>query len=321
VSDRIRDRRTGLAGSELLARFGGLAVFAAMIAFFSIDAPDTFPTLDNARTILDQAALLLILGAGLTVVLIIGQFDLSFAATIGLTGAVSAIASAQWDSPAWLAVLLAIGVGALVGVANGLAVAYGKAPAFIVTLAAGSVVTGLERLLTSDNPVTDLRIDYLELTTRRILTLSSATIVALLLVAVVWVLVRYTTYGRAIKAIGSNATAARLAGLTVQRSTVYGFMLMGACAGLASVIIVSRASQHFPDSGSGLLLAPYTAAFLGAAATGRGRFGPWSTLFGALFIGTLTTGLTIIDSPPWLTVFVQGLVLLVAVLVTRREQS
>jgi ribose transport system permease protein len=140
-----------------------------------------------------------------------------------------------------------------------------------------------------------------------------------LVVALVWVVVRYSAYGRAIKAIGSNVTAAELAGLTVQRSTVYGFMFMGACAGLGAVIIVSRASQQFPDSGSGLLLAPYAAAFLGAAVSGRGRFGPWSTLFGALFIGTLTTGLTILNSPAWLTVFIQGLVLLVAVLVTRRE--
>jgi ribose/xylose/arabinose/galactoside ABC-type transport system permease subunit len=131
----VTPRSLRAAQSAFLTRFGGLAVFVAMIAFFSVAAPHTFPTLGNGRTILDQAAVLLILGAGLTVVLIIGQFDLSFASTIGLAGAVSAIASAHWGLPAWLALLAAIAVGAAVGLGNGLAVAYGKAPAFIVTLA------------------------------------------------------------------------------------------------------------------------------------------------------------------------------------------
>jgi ribose transport system permease protein len=94
---------------------------------------------------------------------------------------------------------------------------------------------------------------------------------------------------------------------------------MGACAGLVGVIIVSRSAQQFQGAGTSLLLPPYAAAFLGAAVVGYGRFGAWRTLFGVIFIGTLSTGLTVVGAPAWLSVLMEGLVLLAAVLLRRQE--
>lgn len=301
-----------------LGQLGGLLIFVAMLGAFSIASPTVFPTVNNASNVLDQAAILGILGAGLTLVLVIGEFDLSFGATIGLTSASAAIASANLGWPIWAALPLAILVGLAVGVANGVAVAYGRAPAFIVTLAVGSVVAGLESVLTSDSPISGLKNDFVTVTGGSVAKITSPTIVSLVVVAFVWLALEFTTFGRSVDAAGQNRSAALLAGLPVQQRIVVCFAVMGACAGLAGVIIASRAAQQSPGSGTSLLLPPYAAAFLGAAVLGAGRFGPWRTLFGAVFIGALSTGLTIVGAPSWLSVLLQGLVLLLAVLLRRR---
>lgn len=302
-----------------IGQFGGLIIFLGMLGVFSLASPNVFPTFSNASNILDQAAILGILGAGITLVLVIGEFDLSFGATIGLTSACAALVSANLGWSIWLALPLAIMVGALVGVANGVAVAYGKAPAFIVTLAVGSVVGGLEQVLTGDSPVNGLRDDFINLTGGKVFGLSSPTIISVGIVAVVWLALSFTTFGRSVEAAGQNRSAALLAGLPVQRRVVASFAVMGACAGLAGVIIASRAAQQFAGSGTSLLLPPYAAAFLGAAVVGHGRFGAWRTLFGVIFIGALSTGLTVVGAPPWLSVLLEGLVLLIAVLLRRQE--
>jgi ribose transport system permease protein len=316
VSDspsELRSRRV------VLGQFGGLLVFLGMLVVFSLASPTVFPTFRNASNILDQAAILGILGAGLTVVLVIGEFDLSFGATIGFTGAVAALASAHLGWPIWLVLPLALVAGALIGVANGVAVAYGKAPAFIVTLAVGSVVGGLEQVLTGNLPISGLRNDFINLTGGKVLGFTSPTIISVGLVAVMWVALVFTTFGRSVDAAGQNRSAALLAGLPVQRRVVASFAIMGACAGLVGVIIVSRSAQQFQGAGTSLLLPPYAAAFLGAAVVGYGRFGAWRTLFGVIFIGTLSTGLTVVGAPAWLSVLMEGLVLLAAVLLRRQE--
>jgi ribose transport system permease protein len=309
------NRRRVLANAT---RIGGTLLLIGLIAYFSAVRPDAFPTWANAKAILQSASILLILGCGLTVVLAIGEFDLSFSATIGLSGATAVLSMVNLGWPMWLSILAAIGVGVIVGIVNGVAVAYGRAPAFIITLAVGSTATGLEVLLSGNNVVPGLPQPFINLTQGTALGVPNAVWISLVGVVVIYVLLEYTTFGRRLRAIGSNRRSAELSGLPVGRERVLAFVIVGALAGVAGVMLMSEASQYYPDAGASYLLSPYTAAFLGAAAVGMGRFGALSTLFGVLFIGILQTGLTMLGQPSWLVEVIEGAVLAFAVLLARQ---
>lgn len=315
--------RQGLLGRWKHPRVRGAAfaigLFLAMAVFFSVSLPTTFLSAANLQSVLNNAAILLILGAGLTVILVLGEFDLSFAATIGLCGAVAVLSMATFQLPGAAAVGAAVMTGIVIGVINGVIVAYGRAPAFIGTLAMGSIITGIERWITSDRTVAS-GIDpaYLAFTGNRVLGLQPVTWAAFAILLIVWILLAFTTYGRKARAIGSNSTAASLAGLPVKFSRLLAFVIMGACAGFAAVLITSRGASYFPASGAGLLLLPYGAAFLGAALISRGKFGAWETLYGILFMQTLATGLTMLDKAQWMINVIEGIVLVGAVLLAMR---
>lgn len=299
---------------------GGALLFVLLYGFFAVQKPSVFLSFANVQAIVSGAAVLLVLGAGLTIVLTIREFDLSFAATIGLASAVSAYAMTSWGLPVPVAVLCGVGGGAVVGLVNGLAVARGHAPAFIVTLAVGSLTLGAEHLISGAKPIFGLPAPFVEFGVSRTAGIPTLGLIAIVLAVAVWGLMRYSIFGRRADAIGQSATAAELAGLPVARTRIVAFVLMGAAAGIAGNFVLATASQYAPNSASGLLLPPYAAAFLGAAILARGRFGSLTTLYGVFFIGVLDTGLTTLGQPAWLQQVIEGSVLLAAVLLARRIQ-
>lgn len=293
-----------------------------LVAYFKIRLPDTYLTTDNMVSVLQQQSTLLILALGVTFVLVIGEFDLSFANTIGLAGGVSILLMSRSGSPVIVAIIAALAIGAAIGVANGLAVAWGRAPAFIATLAVGSVAVGLEQLLTNNETISSgIPDSYLAFTLTTHLGLAWSTWLALVLVVVAIVVMSFTTFGRRLRATGLNPTAVTLAGISVNRVRLAAFVVMGVTAGLAGVMITSQGGSYFPNSGAGLLLPPYSAVFLGAAVIGRGRFSPGGTLFGVVFIALLERGLTMLDQKSAVIQLIEGAVLLAAVVLARQERK
>jgi ribose transport system permease protein len=306
-----------------LARGAVGGVFVVMIVTFSILKPHAFPTIANLKAILDQASVFAVLGAGLTVVLVLGEFDLSFDANAAISGAAAVELMAALHGGTVLAILAGVGVGALVGAANGAIVAFGRAPAFIGTLAVASVAAGVESWFTKDaNVYQGLTTSYQAIAINTIDGIPLTVFISICCVLASWLLLSFTVYGRRAHAVGSNPTAATLAGLRTPRTRFIGFVFMGAMAGIAGIILTSRAGGTFPDSGTGLLLPVYTAAFLGASALGRrGQFHPLATYFGVIFIGSLQTGLTMVQAPAWSAQLVTGIVLVMAVLVALRKPT
>jgi ribose transport system permease protein len=308
-----------LVRSRLL--LGGV-LLAGLVGYFAIRLPGDFVATGNLRSVIDQQAALLILALGVTLVLLIGEFDLSFSATIGLAGACSILMMSSHGLATGLAVLLALLVGLAIGVGNGLAVTYGRAPAFIATLAIGFMATGVERLLTDDKTISEgVPNAYLQLTLKQYLGFPLSTWGALLLVVVFAVVMSFTTYGRRIRATGMNPTAVTLAGIPVQLVRITAFAILGMLAGLVGVILTSQGASYFPNSGTGLLLPPYSAVFLGAAIVGRGRFSPLGTLYGVAFIALLERGLVMLDQPSAVIQLIEGGVLVAAVILARQERS
>lgn len=313
-------RRSRLSFSQLrrLREAAVVLVFVGMVLGFSIALPGRFPTLTNVRNILEDSAALMVLGGGLTVVLALGEFDLSFASVVGLSGAVAVEVMVNAHVGAAGAVIAALGAGAVIGCANGLVVAYGRVPALIGTLAVGSVAGGLELALENNNTVyAGISAAYDNLTSGSLFGISLLIVYSVLIVVGLWVCMAFTIFGRRAYAVGNNQEAARIAGVRTRRLKLFGFIVMGICSGAAGVILTSQAASYYPNSGQPYLLPAYAAAFLGLTAIGGRRFDPLATAFGVIFTAVLSTGLSMLNAPPAATSLSEGALLGVAVLLGR----
>ncbi|PYP76661.1 MAG: hypothetical protein DMD35_17955 [Gemmatimonadetes bacterium] len=298
---------------SFVERWSLLIAFAGAFAFFSIAKPDVFLTWANLQSILDDASVLGVLAVGVTLVLVLGEFDLSVGAVVGVAAAASVGAMADRGWSTGIAVAIALGVGAVVGLANGLAVAYVRIPSFIATLAMGSLAGGAELAITKTSIFEGLKQSYLDVALRRYGGISLRAIITAGVALAFLVVLRTTVFGRNATAVGDNPAAARLTGVPVQRVKVIVFVLTGLSAGLAAVLAASSAQSYYPSIGTGYLLPAYAAAFLGLSLGGGLRFNIVGSYLGVLLLAMVTTGLTIMNQPNWIAQLVQGAVLLTAV--------
>lgn len=317
-----RPQGGGKSSLRTMLRYGVFAVFVGMLLTFSILKPAVFLQMDTLRAILVDAAVLGIVAAALTLVLAVGEFDLSFGNVAGVAGAVAVYTVATLDLGVIPAILVAVAVGLLTGAANGLIVAYGKVPALIATLAVGSMVIGLERALMKDETVYEgIPNSYAALTSNEIFGLPWIVIISFIVVIVLSIVASFTVFGRRIYASGGSEEAARIAGIRTLKVRLLTFVVMGAVAAFAGILLTSQSASYYPSSGVSLLLPAYAACFLGWSAAGANRFYPGYTYFGVIFMATLTTGLIILQVPSWVTDFVQGAVLVAAVLIARAARK
>jgi ribose transport system permease protein len=304
--------------------------YVVMLLVFIL-AAHGFATKSNLDVAVDAAVVPALLAVSVTVVLVMGQFDLSGPAVASLASiaiALTAGTGGLHSGAGWLlAIAAGIAIGVALGAVNGVGVAYGRASSFIVTLAVSSLAGGLELYLQSKIPQQGTTINSFQLPKAlRQFTLSTVggfalyVVVAAAVVLVFWLLLARSTFGRHAHALGGNEMAARLAGVPVRRTKVIGFVATGAIAALAGVVLVSS-QGYFPDATPGYLLPAYAAAFFGAAAVGRRGFSVPATLFGVLYLETLANGLQVLNQQPYVISLVQGAVLLVTVLVARAEGS
>jgi ribose transport system permease protein len=322
VPDRpsLGGRAGGGAGRVLgtARRHGVLLALAATVVLFSTLRPQLFPTLDNAETMLRDLSPLAIAAFGMTVVLVMTDFDLSLGAMIGLGGTTAVVLMSKSDVNYIMAIVLTLGLGAVVGLTNGLAVAYAGASSFVVTLAMGTVLQGVEYQVSGQQSVfQNIPAAYKSLANAQFLGLSSQVYVALVVFAVLFVLLERSEIGRYMYAIGGNMEAARLAGLPVRRLRVVGFMIGSACAAVSGMLLTSQAGQSTPDLGLPYLLPVFAAVFLGSTAVRVGKFNIMGTLVGAIFLQVISTGLILLELKPAYINIVQGAILAGSVLLAR----
>lgn len=315
---RARGPASGVQWRTLLTRYGVLIALLATVAVFGALRPDSFLTLANAKSILTLAAPLAITASGLTVVLVLGDFDLSIGSMIGLGGA-SAVVLMSMAGIAWpAAVALALGLGLAAGLVNGVLVAYAKASSFIVTLGMGTVLTGLEFSMTGQKTVYQgIPGGYLSLGQSELLGINVQIWIALVVAVSAYVLLEHTEMGRYMYAAGANPEAARLSGVRVQRLRVVAFVLAGLSAALAGVLLTAQAGSSFSNAGQPYLLPAFAAVFLGSTVMRGGRFNALGTLIGVLFLGVIQTGLTMLQLSTAVVYLVEGSVLVAAILLAR----
>jgi ribose/xylose/arabinose/galactoside ABC-type transport system permease subunit len=310
---RPRQARARVTVRGIAERWSLVLAFLVAFVFFAVARPHTFLTWDNARAILDDSSVACVLAVGVTVILVIGEFDLSVGFVAGFAGAaaVSGMANHGWGAGA--AVAIALGAGAVAGLANGVAVAYVRIPSFVATLAIGSIAAAIELAITKTAIFEGLSPRYLQIATTEVASIPLRAIVAAGTALVFLVVLRAAVFGRHASAIGDNPAAAHLAGVPVARVRVIAFVLTGLTAGIAAVLVTSSAGQYYPNLGTGYLLPAYAAAFLGLSLGGGLRFNVLGSYLGVLLLDMVSTGLTMMNQPSWIAALVQGIVLLVAV--------
>lgn len=301
--------------------------FFIMVLIFSLEEPTAFFSFANLKNLINELPILGTLAVSVTVVLALGEFDLSVPNVAALTSVIVAILCTQTSLDGGFGLAIAIIVGLLVasfaGSVNGVAVGYGKASAFVVTLAVGSIAAGAELFVQGKISGGLIQIGRSELpsgllgiSNTKIGGFELAVFLFLAIALIVGLALIHTPWGRHVQAIGGNEAAARLAGVAVQRSKVYAFVLAGLLAGVAGIFFAAR-QGYFPNALPPYLLPAYAAAFFGAAAVGRRGFSVPATLFGVIYLSTLANGLRVMNEPLWVISVIQGLILFITVLLAR----
>jgi simple sugar transport system permease protein len=291
-----------------------LGVFVVLFAFFSVQA-DAFLTVENLVNVGRQIAPTIIVATMMTLVITTGQIDLSVGSIIGLTA--SALAIFLENGNAVFGVAAAILIAVVAGLVNGVLSAYGKLPAFIVTLAGLIALRGIALLITQGYS-TQISVPWvLWLGQGKFLGVYIPTWIALVTVFLGWYLFTQTRFGRYVVAAGSNAEALRRSGVNVKRILSGTLVLTGMFAGIAGVLIAARLATGSSNSGTLFELEVITAVVLGGTSLLGGKGSVLGTLIGALTLGIIANGLVLLKVDVFWVPITQGVILIIAMLLNQ----
>ena len=299
--------------------FSLLIALLILIAIFGALRPDVFFLLRNILNIGQAIAILGVLAAAQTIVIVSGGLDISVGAVVGLSTVCIALAVGWTDSPT-ISILFGIAVGAVAGLVNGLIITIGRINAVIATLGTMAVFRGVAFIISNGQSISIFDPAFRFIGSGKVFG-APVTILALLVtVAVFFVLMGYTVIGRNIYAIGGNPLVARLAGLNVRGYQIAIYTLSGATAGLAGMLLAARTGSGQPISGSdGLELEAITAAVLGGCALTGGKGTVVGGLLGVLIIGVLDNGLILTSVPTFYQMVAKGILLIAAVIIAEQQ--
>ncbi|WP_375001645.1 ABC transporter permease [Aeromicrobium sp. CTD01-1L150] len=287
----------------------------------AVTAGDRFTSVDNLMTILRLASVLGVVSVGMTFVITGGGIDLSVGAVLALASvwATTTGTQAMADSFGWpVMVFTAVLVGTLCGVISGVLIAYGKVVAFIATLAMLASARGLAEILANRKTQIIDNEGFLSFFRAEPLGVPVIVIMFVLVAAGGWFLLNRTTFGRRTFAVGGNPEAARLAGIKVQRHTVYLYALLGCCAGIAAVMLMSRTTTGSSTHGTLLELDAIAAVVIGGTLLQGGRGTVVGTIFGVLIFMTLTNVFTLNNLSTSAQAVAKGIIIVAAVLLQQR---
>lgn len=302
--------------SILEIRMAGLAILIAVILSFS---SEYFLTASNLFNLADQSVVIGIVAIGMTFVILTGGIDLSVGSVAGLTGIILGLALREFPIP--LAVGLAIGAGAAIGAVSGILVAVFGLAAFVVTLGMMAICRSLAFVLSGQQSISDLPDGLSVLVYGNLfgLPMNVAILIALYLFA--WIYLTHARGGRTIYALGSNKTAARIAGLPVTFYTIVPYVVSGALSAVAVVLIAAQIRSLDPLAGNQMELDAIAAVVIGGASLFGGRGSIIGTLFGVLIMVMIRNGMNLLGVSPFWQGTAIGTIIILAVLAERLMTS
>lgn len=300
--------------ARLISRWGTIASLVLLLIVFSVLKPDVFATSSNLIDIVNQVAILGVIALGLTVPLVMGQFDLSIVGVATLAGYLASKLLADGGSLA-LVLLLTLGIAALIGVLNGFIVGYLGVTAFIATLAMGQILNGVVLGYSKSETVLDgIPQSFLALGQDKVGPLPVPVLILAGVALLLWVFLERTEYGRHMYAIGSNSEAARLSGIRVRRYALIALAFSATAAAIGGMVVAANLGVGRPQGvGETYLLDGFTAVFIGAATLRPGTFHILGTVVGVLLIGVITNGLSILGVATFWQLIIKGVLLIAAI--------
>lgn len=340
MSDMTMTARTPSLSREKIIKWAPLLVLFFLVLLFPVfewledfrEGKDHLYLLDsrffsirNAARIAVSATPALMVAIGVTFIIIMGSIDLSMEGTVSVSAVVFAFAFialggtlASW---AWLALPLALVVGAALGFINGLIHVKLKIPSFMASLAMGFVGTGLALLLTGGDRIRVEDELFRSLLTVRILNFPLMCYVALVALLVAWFIQSRTTLGRNFYAVGGGEELAQSSGLNVSRVRILGFTLAGVFFAMGALMAVGRIGIAETATGNNFMFVSITSVVVGGTALWGGIGGVWNTLIGVLIVNVINNGMVVIGLPNWVQDGVLGLLVIIAVVLSTDRKS
>jgi ribose transport system permease protein len=314
VANEPQHQKRGFKLGDYAERYALVIAWIIVIVVFSILAPQSYFNVQNFTTMFGTQTTLVILALALLIPLTAGDYDLSVAATLTMSGMIVAVLNAQHGLPIGLAILIALSFGALVGLVNGFFVMVFGIDPFIVTLGIGTVITGLVLWISSSQTVSGVS-GWLSnwVVVHRLFGISLEFYYGLILCAVLFYVFDFMAIGRRILFVGRGTNVARLSGIRVGRVRWGCFVAAGVIAAAGGVLYTGTAGAADPVSGNTFLLPAFAAAFLGSTTITPGRFNPWGTFIAVYFLVAGITGLAIMGVQTWVQSAFYGGALVIAV--------
>jgi ribose transport system permease protein len=308
-----RERSAGWIWS-ILERFGVVLIFAAVMIFFSIDS-STFATSANWQVITSAQSVTAVLALALLFPLITGNFDLSVGAiAVGSSILVAKLQHTNhWDLLP--ACGLAIGIALAIGLMNGIVITKLGVNSFIATLASSTIIGGIIQLYSNNETISEgFSEDLGKFGIKTAVGIPLLALVAIGFAIIVAYVQTQTPFGRKLTAVGSNASAAELVGIRVNRLVLSTFLISALLAAIAGIMLLSQADSANPAANGIAVIVPALAAvYLGAATFFPGVFNVPGMILGLLLVAVLVSGLTLTGAEPWISPVCQGGALIVAV--------
>jgi ribose transport system permease protein len=304
-----------------LARYGTILSLVVLIIVFSLARPEVFPSVRNLLNILNQVSILGIIAIGLTVCLVVGQFDLSIGAlaTFGGYFAARILMMAGVDSGlvVLLVILLVLAMAMIIGFINGALVSYLGISAIVETLAMGFIINGIILGVSGSRTIspTEIPATFKIVGQGTMLGIPNPVLIMIATALLLWTFLEHTQPGRNMYAIGGNKEAARLSGIPVKRYALIAMGICAACAALGGLVAAANLAAGRPQGvGETYLLNAFVAVFIGASTLRPGKFHVLGTAVGVLLIGVINNGLSIMGVPTYWQYIVQGILLILALI-------
>ncbi|MGH6761360.1 MAG: ABC transporter permease [Phyllobacterium sp.] len=329
MSTTTHQQSTPASFPALLRRYGLFVLLVAMVVGFWAAEP-AFLNVNNLFSILQAVAVVAILGVGVTITMSVGGFDLSIGSVAASSVMAASYAMVVWQFGAVETVLFVLFMGAFIGLINGLLVVRVGVPDLLATLSIMFLLAGLQLIPTGGRSITAGMIlpdgstaagkydpAFLLLGRGRLWDIVPVPVVVMLVVALVfWFFMERTRWGRLFYAIGGNETAASLAGAPTSRYRLTAYTISATLAALGGLIVAARVGRGDVSSGASLLLDSVAASLIGFAVLDKRHPHVLGTIVGAIFVGVLLNGLTMLNAPYYTQDFVKGVVLVGALAMT-----
>jgi ribose transport system permease protein len=299
---------------------GALIVVVAVFSWLN----SGYLTWDNVQVIGEAATVAGLLAVVQTVVIICGALDISVGSQTGVASVISAMAFMSTGHNPLLGMAAAVGLGVVIGILNGLIIVYGRVNPVIATLAGLAAYKGVAQLISGGRAQGFVLGDdlFIFIARGRIAGVPVQVCILIVVAIVVHLMLKYTDIGRNIYAIGGNDTAARLAGININKYLIAVYALAGVVSAVAGIVLTARTGSGQPTSGSeGLELQSITAAALGGCALKGGKGGVGGTLLAVLLLGALNNGLNVVGVNTFWQNVAQGALLVVAVIIQQRRSG